>query len=311
MAHKAPGKHYREGVTITQLIRMFPDNEAAEAWFIKQRWPEGVHCPKCNSDNIQERATRKPQPFRCRDCRKDFSTKTGTLMQGSNLGFQKWAIAIYLMATNIKGVSSMRLHRELGITQKSAWFMEHRIRETWEDNSPLFRGPVEVDETYVGGKRRNMSNAKRKTLTGRGPVGKTAVVGAKDRATNQVAAKVVERTDGATLQRFVVDNSEWDAEIYTDDATAYRALENHQTVKHSASQYVDGQVHTNGVESFWALLKRGYHGTFHHFSKKHLRRYVNEFAGRHNLRECDTMAQMNITAARMEGRRLRYQDLIA
>ena len=145
MAQKAPGKHYRNGVTITELIRMFPSNEAAEAWFIQQRWPNGVHCPKCESDNIQERASRKPQPYRCRSCRKDFSAKTGTLMQGSNLGFQKWAIAIYLMTTGIKGVSSMRLHRELGITQKSAWFMEHRIRETWEDNSPLFRGPVEVE----------------------------------------------------------------------------------------------------------------------------------------------------------------------
>ena len=154
MAKKAPGKHYRKGVTITQLIRMFPDNATAEAWFIQQRWPNGVHCLKCGADNIQERATRKPQPYRCRDCRKDFSTKTGTLMQGSNLGFQKWAIAIYLMTTGIKGVSSMRLHRELGITQKSAWFMEHRIRETWEDNSPLFAGPVEVDETYIAGRKR-------------------------------------------------------------------------------------------------------------------------------------------------------------
>ena len=142
MAHKAPGKHYRNGVTITELIRMFPSNEAAEAWFIQQRWPNGVHCPKCESDNIQERASRKPQPLPLPVMPQGLlNAKTGTLMQGSNLGFQKWAIAIYLMTTGIKGVSSMRLHRELGITQKSAWFMEHRIRETWEDNSPLFRGP--------------------------------------------------------------------------------------------------------------------------------------------------------------------------
>ena len=311
MAHKAPGKHYRKGVTITQLIRMFPDNEAAEAWFIKQRWPEGVHCPKCNSDNIQERATRKPQPFRCRDCRKDFSTKTGTLMQGSNLGFQKWAIAIYLMTTNIKGVSSMRLHRELGITQKSAWFMEHRIRETWEDNSPLFRGPVEVDETYIGGRNKNRHAHKRQKGT-QGGAGKAIVAGAKDRATRQISAAVVPNTEAVTLHGFVAGRARPDATVYTDDHGAYRKLPNrHEAVKHSVSEYVRGQAHVNGIESFWALLKRGYHGTFHHFSKKHLHRYVNEFAGRSNIREGNTMGQMNLIAARMEGRRLRYQDLIA
>ena len=203
-------------------------------------------------------------PYRCRDCRKYFSIKTGTLMAGSPLPLLKWMYAIYLDTTSLKGVASMKLHRELGITQKSAWYMQQRIREAFADQGPpvLMQGPVEVDETYVGGKR--------KTLTGRGTVGKTAVVGATDRKSNRVAAQVVESTNGATLQRFVMDNAEWDAKIYTDDACAYRALANHASVKHSAGQYVDGQIHTNGVESFWSMLKRAHKGTIHKLSPKHL-----------------------------------------
>ena len=148
MAGKGPGKNYRKGMTMMEVMRMFPDDAAAEKWFAGIRWPDGVECPRCSSRNVQERRTRKPQPYRCRDCRRDFSVRTGTLMQGSNLGFQKWAFAIHLMNTNIKGVSSMRLHRELGITQKSAWHLAHRIREAWDDHdgSP-FVGPVEADET--------------------------------------------------------------------------------------------------------------------------------------------------------------------
>ncbi len=133
MAHKAPGKHYRTGLTLIELTRIFPDDAAAERWFVQTRWPDGVNCPCCGSLNVQERATRKPQPYRCRDCRKDFSVKLGTLMEGSKLGFQIWAMAIYLMMTGIKGTSSMKLHRDLGITQKTAWHLAHRIRETWSD----------------------------------------------------------------------------------------------------------------------------------------------------------------------------------
>ena len=141
---------------------MFPDDRTSEQWFTEQRWPDGAACPQCGSVNVHERPTRKPQPYRCRDCRKDFSVRTGTLMHGSNLGFQKWAIAIYLVTTNLKGVSSMKLHRDLKVTQKTAWYLAHRIRETWEDNALPFAGPVEVDETYIGGKAANRPLAKRR-----------------------------------------------------------------------------------------------------------------------------------------------------
>ena len=228
----------------------------------------------------------------------------------------------------------MKLHRDLEINQRSAWFLAHRLRvalseEGIEGNEPgrvpdrpggepgsgkVFSGPVEVDETYFGGKRKNMSNAKRKALagSGRGAVGKTAVVGARDRATKQVTAKVVERTDAPTLQGFVVDHAAPDATVYSDDSSAYDSLPfDHETVKHSLSEYVRGDVHTNGIESLWSMLKRAHTGTFHKLSPKHLDRYVQEFAARHNLRDEDTIDIMAAVAIGMRGKRLRYRELIA
>ena len=308
--HKAPGKAHRQGITLFELQRLFPDENAARQWFEGIIWPDGPQCPHCDSHDARPCKNLKPMPYRCGSCRKHYSVKTDTLMAGSPLPLLKWVYAIYLDTTSLKGVASMKLHRELGITQKTAWFMQQRIREAFADQGApvLMQGPVEVDETYVGGRRRNMSTAKRKTLTGRGTVGKTAVVGAKDRKSNRVAAKVVKSTDGATLQRFVVDNAEFDAKIYTDDACAYRALANHASVKHSAGQYVDGQIHTNGVESFWSMLERAHKGTFHKLSPKHLQRYVNEFAGRHNIRELDTLAQMAFIARKLTGKTPAVRD---
>ena len=316
MAGNAPGKHHRKGLSLVAIMRKFPDDKTAEAWFAENRWPNGPHCPSCGSTRVQSGAAHKTMPYRCREreCKKRFSVKTGTVMEASNLGYQTWAIAIYLALTSLKSVSSMKLHRDLEITQKSAWHLAHRLREAFRNGGSPFDGPVEVDEMYFGGRRKNMSNRQRKELrgTGRGSVGKTAVVGAKDRGTKQVAAKVVTETDKETLQGFVVDTSNPDATVYTDDATAYAGLpRNHATVKHSVSQYVDGMAHTNGIESFWSMLKRAHKGTFHKISPKHLQRYVDEFAGKHNVRDSDTLAQMDDIAAGMRDKRLRYDDLIA
>ena len=257
-----PGRSDREGLSVVELFKMFPDDAAAERWFEEQRWPDGIRdCPDCGSTRTGP-ATHKTMPYRCRDCRKYFSVKKGTVMEGSNLGCQKWAVAAYQMVTNLKGVSSMKLHRDLDIRQATAWYMMQRIRESWNENASPFRGPVEADETFVGGLEKNKP-AHKKLRAGRGPVGKVVVAGAKDRATGQIAASVVPSTDAATLQPFVVERTAQGAEVFTDDHGAYRGMPGvkHRTVKHSVGEWVDGQAHTNGVESFWSMLKRGYHGT--------------------------------------------------
>ena len=231
-------------------------------------------------------------------------------MHSSKLGYQVWAIAIYLLTTSLKSVSSMKLHRDLRVTQKTAWHLAHRIRKALKSGGFQFAGPVEADESYFGGRRRNMPKSKRADLEGRGPVGKTAVVGIKDRATKKVQAQVFQNTTSEALQGFVLGNIQPGAKVYTDDSTAYESLPNHESVKHSVTEYVKGQAHTNGIESFWSMLKRAHKGTFHKLSPKHLDRYVQEFAGRHNMRELDTLDQMALIAGKMTGSQLRYKDLV-
>ena len=294
-----------------QLFAMFPDEATATTFIERVIWANGRCCSKCGCVNTRPVPKATPMPYWCPDCRSYFSVRTGTPMARSNVPLRKWMIAIYLCLTSLKSVSSMKLHRDIGVRQSTAWFMLHRIREAWAvDSGGVFAGPVEADETFVGGKERNKHAAQRLHVKG-GTSGKVAVAGIKDRPTKRVRARVVSSTDGPTLHGFVARHTAKGVTLYTDEQPAYRGLANHASVKHSVGEFVNGQVHTNGLESFWSMLKRAHKGTFHKLSPKHLDRYVQEFAEKQNMRESDTIAQMRQTVTALVGRDLPYRSLIA
>ncbi len=301
-----------ETMSLYQFFQQFPNEEDARKFFETKRWNGAISCPYCGSDSVYECKDHKPMPYRCRNCRKHFSVRTGTVLEESRLPLQKWLMAIYMMTTARKGIPSTQMARELGITQKSAWFLAQRIRETWNGNpdGPFNGSPVEVDETFIGGKEKNR-HASKKLHAGRGTVGKQAVMVVLERG-GRVVAMPVKSTDRETLHGVINATVQKGATIYTDDHRSYLGMQgyNHETVKHSVGEYVRAQAHTNGVESFWALLKRGYYGIYHYMSHEHLHRYVNEFSFRHNTAKVGTMDFIVMTVERMVNRRLTYKELI-
>lgn len=303
-------------ISVTQLFRMFPDDDTCREWLERVRWQGQPVCPHCGGVENISAAPGKANTYWHKDCRSHFTVTTKTCMHATKRPLQDWIYVIYSVMTARKGVSAMQLSKELGCQYRTAWHMLHRVREACGRGDFVLKHVVEVDETYIGGKRASMSNSKRKSLTGtgRGAVGKIAVAGMRERG-GKVKATVVERTDADTLVGLVERSVVPGTIVYTDDAGAYGGLKrryHHESVKHSINEYVRGDVHTNGIESVWSILKRSIHGTWHHVSPKHLGKYVNEATFRLNEGNCevDTIDRMEALASQIGNKRLPYAKLV-
>ena len=320
MIHKLTYRRYimkRQAKTIgiLELQRRFSTEYKAHKWFEKVRWRGKPVCPQCRSSDkiVPRKDKRHKHAYCCNNCQPQytFTVKTDTVMHASKLPLVKWAIVCYLILTARKGISSLQLSKELDITQKSAWFMLQRVREGCKQGDFKLSGSVEIDETYLGGKEQNKHESKRLKVGG-GSGGKQILLGMRKRG-GKTKAVLISNTTKQLLHRLIRNITVPGSTIYTDDNPSYiGARRRHKTVNHSEEQYVIDMVHTNGIESVWALIKRGLTGTYHKVSKKHLARYIDEFVFRLNEGRCevDTMDRMTALVGGFSGKRLRYKDLI-
>lgn len=303
----------RTTISTFELFQMFPDAEAARLYMEGRRWPDGAVCPDCGE--AERIGVRKGGFYRCNACLTDFTVRTGTIFERSHVPLHKWLYAMYLLVTARKGISSMQLAKQIGVTQKTAWFMLQRLREACGNDPTALSGVVEVDETHIGGREGAKHEAK-KLRAGRGAVGKTTVLGMRERGGRTVAG-VVPDARANTLHRAVHSTVAAGSTLHTDEHGGHIGLGglfyDHHTINHGAGEYARGDVTTNGVESVWAVMKRGIHGVYHHASPKHLDRYVREFTFRLNDGDVSRHTLDRLASLFMAGlgRRLTYKELIA
>jgi transposase-like protein len=304
----------RQPTSLIEAIRYFSDLDVCTEFVAALRWPNGPYCPKCGCTEYSYLTTRRV--WKCKACKHQYSVKVGTVFEESRLGLDKWLPAVWLAANSKNGISSHELARALGITQKSAWFMLHRIRLAMQRESFLLSGEVEVDETFIGGKAANMHKSvrERKGMSkGGGSIDKTVVMGMRERGSGKVRAEVIPDVKGDTLKPRVRKAVKAGSTVYTDQWNGYTGLEgryDHETINHLES-YVEGRVHTNGIENFWALLKRGLNGTYVSVEPFHLFRYLDERVFTYNLRDLTDLGRFSAVLAAVSGQRLTYAELIA
>jgi transposase-like protein len=298
--------------TLKDAIVYFADPDNCLAYLAYYRWPKGVVCPNCGSKNVSFVASRRYWQCKTRHPKAQFSVKVGTIFEDSPLGLDKWLPAMWLIANCKNGISSYEIARDLGITQKTAWFMMHRVRLAMQESGGMLSGEVEIDETFIGGKARNMHAAKRREkIHGRGPGDKAIAFGMVERGGRVRASSALSR-QAEDLQPTIREHVEAGAAIFTDELKSYQGLDadyQHAVINH-AVEYVNGNTHTNTIENFWALLKRGLHGTYVSVEPFHLFRYIDEQAWRYNYRrDMNDGDRFNVVLSNVAGKRLTFAEL--
>ena len=297
--------------TLTDAVKYFADRDACERFIEQMRWPDGIECPHCKSKNVGHIKSR--HAYQCRECRMQFTAKTGTIFEDSPLPLSKWLVALWVEVNCRNGISSCEVARHIGVTQKTAWFMGHRIRAALQaPEGGKLSGEIEVDETFIGGKARNMhaGRRERKIHGGTGVAGKTVVMGILERH-GKVKTQIVQNVRRKNLDPLVREHVEVGSTVYSDALPSYESLQDefvHQAIDH-AEAYVKGNVHTNGLENYWSLLKRTLKGTYISVEPFHLFRYLDEQAFRFNRRKATDGERFKDAVQSISGKRLTYQKL--